>query len=240
MRRVVRWVRELGLGTRVGVALVSACVATWSIWTLPTEPWRRSTVGYWLKGSPIMCVRYASLPACVVLPADDVQWIFVPEQEFWTDADSGRWSAEQQSVAWYASPIRRSWDEGFLAPTRHRSVAGIRLVPLDYSAPIVSPPASARIAVIDWLESSPDDWVRSVAASVASGDIDRTSILPLGWARNAVIVASALLAVTVLPWIGLARLLRKRPDWQCQSCGYDLRGLPAGVCPECGMAPTAE
>jgi len=25
-------------------------------------------------------------------------------------------------------------------------------------------------------------------------------------------------------------------EWQCKGCGYDLRGLAGGVCPECGRA----
>jgi len=32
----------------------------------------------------------------------------------------------------------------------------------------------------------------------------------------------------------LRRLARPRPDYLCNSCGYDLRGLPAATCPECG------
>lgn len=42
------------------------------------------------------------------------------------------------------------------------------------------------------------------------------------------------------PWIGAAvwRRTRRRP-WQCRGCGYDLRGLGAPVCPECGLTTTA-
>lgn len=30
---------------------------------------------------------------------------------------------------------------------------------------------------------------------------------------------------------------RKRPpDYLCKGCGYDLRGIPSSVCPECGLA----
>lgn len=45
-------------------------------------------------------------------------------------------------------------------------------------------------------------------------------------------------AVLVLPveaLLGVWRFARRRPG-HCISCGYDLTGIPAGLCPECGAA----
>ena len=35
---------------------------------------------------------------------------------------------------------------------------------------------------------------------------------------------------------GVRRSLREfgTPEWECGACGYDMRGLDSGVCPECG------
>ncbi len=42
---------------------------------------------------------------------------------------------------------------------------------------------------------------------------------------------------------GIGFVLRRRgwhrERWECRRCGYDLRGTPTGVCPECGAARTA-
>ena len=36
------------------------------------------------------------------------------------------------------------------------------------------------------------------------------------------------------PAARLWRTDRRAMPWQCPKCGYDLRGLDGGVCPECG------
>ena len=48
-----------------------------------------------------------------------------------------------------------------------------------------------------------------------------------------------------LPWLLIAaptawlwRTDRRAKPWQCPKCRYDLRGLDAGVCPECGTPIT--
>jgi hypothetical protein len=42
--------------------------------------------------------------------------------------------------------------------------------------------------------------------------------------------------------VGAARGRRfwRRRRGRCQRCGYDLRGLSGGACPECGTATTTE
>lgn len=49
------------------------------------------------------------------------------------------------------------------------------------------------------------------------------------------IVYHGLMAYILLRWSIRARL-RSRRDGFCQSCGYDLAGLPGNICPECGSA----
>jgi ribosomal protein S27AE len=40
-----------------------------------------------------------------------------------------------------------------------------------------------------------------------------------------------------LGWAVLAKA--RREDWECGRCGYDVRGLAGGVCPECGAGVPA-
>ena len=69
-------------------------------------------------------------------------------------------------------------------------------------------------------------WMPSVSHSLtAVGDIWYAGI-PL-WTPAALCVAGA--------WIG-RRLGGWRGEGVCRRCGYDVSGLPKGVCPECGGA----
>ena len=49
----------------------------------------------------------------------------------------------------------------------------------------------------------------------------------VGWAFNPAILAASL-------YWGIAARKAWKPEWVCQSCGYDLRGCAADLCPECG------
>ncbi len=49
----------------------------------------------------------------------------------------------------------------------------------------------------------------------------------IGWAFNPAILAASL-------YWGIAARRAWKPAWACQSCGYDLRGSGADICPECG------
>lgn len=73
-----------------------------------------------------------------------------------------------------------------------------------------------------------------------SGRWSETTHLPLGYLRNTLAFTLLVLLIT-LPILGrtdrwlkswLARIFRRRQPWQCQACGYDVRGL--NQCPECG------
>lgn len=58
--------------------------------------------------------------------------------------------------------------------------------------------------------------------------------VPVGFVVNAVVYASALWCLALLP-----RALRRlfRPRTGCRVCGYDLAGLRTSICPECGNTP---
>ena len=69
------------------------------------------------------------------------------------------------------------------------------------------------------------------------------TLLRAGFASNPTRAAFSTIMVLVTIWIAtestrFARLLTKRirPGWGggCQTCGYDLEGLNATKCPECG------
>jgi hypothetical protein len=66
--------------------------------------------------------------------------------------------------------------------------------------------------------------------------LTRTSIKVL-WAGLLVdatgVVATAWMP---LPVSAVVRRVRRRRTGGCRGCGYDLRGLPTGVCPECGRS----
>jgi hypothetical protein len=57
----------------------------------------------------------------------------------------------------------------------------------------------------------------------------------LGFTGNALMLAGVWLFILMAP--GAVRRRRRRARGLCGTCGYDLRG-EAGVCPECGTAPS--
>ena len=46
-------------------------------------------------------------------------------------------------------------------------------------------------------------------------------------------------AFALRTWLRQRRIRRRCAAGQCVACGYDLRGTPAGACPECGRAAAA-
>ncbi len=75
-----------------------------------------------------------------------------------------------------------------------------------------------------------------VAAAVAGGKLVGLG----GKAMVAIIIAASFSIVLLLGWCNrqrehreLGRLLREAPHL-CEQCGYDVRGLCGGKCPECG------
>lgn len=91
------------------------------------------------------------------------------------------------------------------------------------------------------IESTPEGRALAHARALcAQGKTEGTKPLPSGYLRNT--LALTLLALVVaLPALGRTdlwlaalstRIFKRRQPWQCQSCGYDTRGL--NQCPECG------
>ena len=72
----------------------------------------------------------------------------------------------------------------------------------------------------------------------------KSSKLSGGWTINTMGFSTPywLLVLISSPWPGIALVLyvmrRKHTPGICRNCGYDLRGTPSGVCPECGRTAT--
>ncbi|MEZ6235450.1 MAG: hypothetical protein R3B68_14785 [Phycisphaerales bacterium] len=211
-----------------------------SAWSLPARPGRRSVVGTWLRGWPRARINTASPYQAILIPDSDGQWQIVDRAEYFEHLTSDRWSAEQREAAILGRTYDRSWNYGYFAvATRHR-VAGVFFQWADYSSVVADPPPEARKAFLESLATSAEPGLATLANEVAVGNVVEANPLPLGYLQNTVTALALLAAPIVFPWRPLARVARRRPAWQCQACGYDLRGIPAGVCPECGTASTVE
>lgn len=68
-----------------------------------------------------------------------------------------------------------------------------------------------------------------------------TALLPLGFAADTAFYAAAwwLLLFMPLPLYRAGRRRFRVSRGMCGSCGYDLKGLTGGACPECGLAAVA-
>lgn len=74
-------------------------------------------------------------------------------------------------------------------------------------------------------------------------------IMPTGHVRFTRLSSGQSLAYTIgvnlvmcsmLAWWGVKARRRMWPEYMCQGCGYDLRGILADVCPECGKSINAQ
>lgn len=78
--------------------------------------------------------------------------------------------------------------------------------------------------------------VAAVAAYYAAWNTVMPTLLgassSMAWAPKFAFATAVGGALAWWVWSGYQRI---RPEWACQACGYDLRGLAAGAdCPECG------
>jgi hypothetical protein len=77
-----------------------------------------------------------------------------------------------------------------------------------------------------------------VATLVRAGDGFTSRPILAGYIHNAVAILVACGLVWSLWWVGVmrreARRKQARAAGRCPGCGFDLRGLPMGTCPECG------
>ncbi len=133
--------------------------------------------------------------------------------------------------------------------------SGWRIVPIGVAMSVVC-------AALGLLGFMPDRFLLEVRTALVFGAYGAITTLPvisrLVWRRplNATIgivyglamplsllggflLGPGSFVTTWLVVVGGALLVRFsipacRPWWQCQSCGYDLRGARAGLCPECG------
>ena len=151
------------------------------------------------------------------------------------DAISGRdlWNEE-----WVA--IDCFWMEqnyGFGLPWWTRTGTVIRVRPVEgvWSRDELS---SCRTRLVDAYDAWDPEYLNpATSPRLRRRDVLETSIHPLGIAADCVaLLTFAALLVSLHAW-GSAiwrRLFVPVPDWQCEECGYDLRGIEGWVCPECG------
>ncbi|MEZ6235449.1 MAG: hypothetical protein R3B68_14780 [Phycisphaerales bacterium] len=170
----------------------------------------------------------------VVEPVDGDQWHAVHFGSFDFEGVDATASGPRPMLAAFRPDIRR---EGLLWPTIATDRTRIEFREIGGRYPLRPAPTGARRAFMDLHFNG---YVGREWDALILGDRNRTYALPAGYILNTVTIACAIGAPLVFPWRGAAewiregiRALRRRP-WQCQSCGYDLRGLPSGVCPECG------
>ncbi|MBK7403236.1 MAG: hypothetical protein IPJ41_01045 [Phycisphaerales bacterium] len=130
---------------------------------------------------------------------------------------------------------------GFWAWTREDHFRGVILAPLGGTWTELQL-REARRATLDESNLSPASWdsIRRWS-DVSAADKHTTRVLWGGFAHDlfALAVLAALLYsfagwkawFTARPW---SRTARRRRRGLCMACGYDLRGIESGVCPECG------
>jgi hypothetical protein len=139
---------------------------------------------------------------------------------------------------WNVNPYIYENYRGLWALTNRIDTQRLIIYPHSDNAPWDAPP-EVRAAAATWLHHN--GWVDADARTrLAAADFVRRTPIPGGWAHTIIALALLILAVALFPFRQLARLIaapftRRKPDpWLCESCGYDLRGLAAPVCPECG------
>jgi len=132
-----------------------------------------------------------------------------------------------------------AWAVGFPLAFMALFVAGMSLgeFPAAVAAVVV---CSGVSALTLWMATGSADSARGCAVGGAATTLiwlllpGRTKDAPIAM-TVLTLVWAAPVAVSLLAW-GRAVRRKRRSGVACLRCGYDLRGLSGGVCPECGKA----
>lgn len=149
-------------------------------------------------------------------------------------ADSGDLDTSQLYMASWSF---RPFHTGIFGLTRETLSFNVRIIPaIDGTPDNLEHRHKVRSAFVDAMAATKSLDTATIA-ELASGDHNRSRILWLGWAHNALALLSLIILPLSLGWIpGAWRRWResRRAPGLCAACGYDLHGLIAKVCPECG------
>jgi hypothetical protein len=135
----------------------------------------------------------------------------------------------------------RTFRRGLWAPTTERHERILRISPVGPMK--AEDEAGIRIAYGAWLRTAEQGRWAMYAPGVLAGDSVTTRILWAGVVEDVIAASLALLLIFSI---------RSAPEWpainapredprslalrrcECPGCGYDIRGLPRPLCPECG------
>lgn len=159
-------------------------------------------------------LRVARWPLALGAPAISLVFVATLRRDGWL-------SCGRCTIGVTQSQIELGWGSS----SAHRSGRGWELRPQGAAVRIVMGPSCA------WRPSWSGANVKVMASSSAVVPVSLTAVYVPLWLCTASLWMSAGIA-----W-RFARPAAKRTG--CPACGYDLRGLPAGRCPECGRVTTS-
>lgn len=249
-RRVRAWLRRWVANPIASVVLATLLVADGL--TLPHE-WRNSTTAGRAMRDAIGWVFMEARPTgthvspdfYVVRGADGMRFI---------DENTQSWNALSSLLSSGDDPVAECYlresvfREGFWAFTSEHYDRSLRVIPL--TGEWTEADASAtRAALFGGSDVPPSvrDRARGWSA-LATGDSRTSRVRWIGVGHNLLsLMVLVLLMYSVSGWRAwfaahpLSRRSRRVARGLCLNCGYDLRGVGSGVCPECGhtMEPRA-
>jgi len=157
-----------------------------------------------------------------------------PDQESWDELSriiDGR--PQDVSLARY---VDGEFHTGFWAATRRLQRAFIRISPMAGDWTLEEQSEIRRLFVESLRNERPVDR----AVLTPRGFLSRTVIWS-GYAHDAAAFAALVLLIYSLRWIpdSVRRVRDRRRERAvarglCPACGYEMAGIPGGVCPECG------
>jgi len=205
-----RWVRR-GLA-----ALVVGVVVTYGVaWGCAL--WSPLTMGPWLEGKKWPRTVPSHWPNRSMESAEHRGWGLCVTQSIFLDGGQGRWSSWSRS-GWPCFALMNHWlQEGTSSDWK---------------------PGGSQYAEVGEAGVAGWTWMSGMAigrlSPRADGVWDRLSLWPSwpGFAVNVALYVGVWLVVLLVP--GAARRWRRIRRGQCGACGYDVKGIAGGVCPECG------